>query len=184
MPIFGLFQTKENSIESNEETIDNPESNLANTVSTDYSTFKNRVLLLRKKEQSISYAKLSNPRNNEGRIAVYGDSNCLDATHLEKACYWLLITFLDFAINSHKSSLLQNLNRIEEFKKVKWSPLPLRISSNSIHAVPKHENCEKIDWLTATKQEKDENIEWEVPIGEMVPQDKYGLLPLIDFKVL
>ncbi|KAH8312970.1 hypothetical protein KR067_005631 [Drosophila pandora] len=172
LPIFGLFQTKENSIESNEETIDNPESNLANTVSTDYSTFKNRVLLLRKKEQSISYAKISNPQNNEGRIAVYGDSNCLDATHLEKACYWLLITFLDFAINSHKSSLLQNLNRIEEFKKVKWSPLPLRISSNSIHAVPKHENCEKIDWLTATKQEKDENIEWEVPIGEMVPQDK------------
>ncbi|KAH8329639.1 hypothetical protein KR074_005924 [Drosophila pseudoananassae] len=172
LPIFGLFQTKENSIESNEEIIDNPENNLANTVSTDYSTFKNRVLLLRKKEHSISYAKISNYRNNEGRIAVYGDSNCLDATHLEKACYWLLITFLDFAINSHKSSLLQNLNRIEEFKKVKASPLPLRISSNSIHTVPKNENCEKIDWLTATTQEKDENIEWEVPIGEMVPQEK------------
>ncbi|XP_070135836.1 membrane-bound transcription factor site-1 protease [Drosophila bipectinata] len=172
LPIFGLFQTKENSIESNEEIIDNPENNLANTVSTDYSTFKKRVLLLRKKEHSISYAKIVNSRNNEGRIAVYGDSNCLDATHLEKACYWLLITFLDFAINSHKSSLLQNLNRIEEFKKVKASPLPLRISSNSIHTVPKNENCEKIDWLTATTQEKDENIEWEVPIGEMVPQEK------------
>ncbi|KAH8295715.1 hypothetical protein KR018_005650 [Drosophila ironensis] len=152
VPIFGLFQTKENSVESNEEIISNPENDLINTLSTDYSTFKNRVLLLRKRDHGIAFAKSIDSRiNNEGRIAVYGDSNCLDATHLEKACYWLLITFLDFAINSHKSSLLQNLNRIEEFQKIKGVvPLPLRIASNNIKAQPHTESCEKLDWLSAT----------------------------------
>ncbi|EDW44392.1 membrane-bound transcription factor site-1 protease [Drosophila sechellia] len=151
VPIFGMFQTKANSIQSNEEIIGNAESNLAEAIPTDYSTFKNRVLLLRKKERSISFAKSSNHETkNEGRIAVYGDSNCLDSTHLEKACYWLLITFLDFAINSHKSSLLQNLNRISEFHKLERAPLPLRISRSILKS--QDNNCEQFEWLAPTKR--------------------------------
>ncbi|XP_017072489.1 membrane-bound transcription factor site-1 protease [Drosophila eugracilis] len=154
LPIFGMFQTKANSIDSKEEIMSLAESNLVEAIPTDYSTFKNRVLLLRKKERSISLAKVNT--NSEGRIAVYGDSNCLDSTHLEKACYWLLITFLDFAINSHKSSLLQNLNRISEFHKLKRPPLPLRISSNNSKSSPQHNICEKIHWLPLSKRESAE----------------------------
>ncbi|KAL5572655.1 hypothetical protein UlMin_022252 [Ulmus minor] len=32
----------------------------------------------------------------EGRIAVYGDSNCLDSSHMVTNCYWLLRRILDF----------------------------------------------------------------------------------------
>ncbi|OIV94251.1 hypothetical protein TanjilG_00102 [Lupinus angustifolius] len=32
----------------------------------------------------------------EGRIAVYGDSNCLDSSHMVTNCYWLLRKMLDF----------------------------------------------------------------------------------------
>ncbi|XP_070070708.1 membrane-bound transcription factor site-1 protease [Drosophila takahashii] len=155
VPIFGMFQTRINSIESNEEIISNAESNLVEAIPTDYSTFKNRVLLLRKKEQGISFAKFNNYQSNsEGRIAVYGDSNCLDSTHLEKACYWLLITFLDFAINSHKSSLLQNLNRISEFHKLKKTPLPLRISSSNLKLSSQNNICEQFHWLASTKKDR------------------------------
>ncbi|XP_052844350.1 membrane-bound transcription factor site-1 protease [Drosophila gunungcola] len=154
VPIFGMFQTKANSIESDEEIMSNAESNLVEIIPTDYVAIKNRVLLLRKKEQSINFAKINNYQtNSEGRIAVYGDSNCLDSTHLEKACYWLLITFLDFAINSHKSSLLQNLNRISEFHKQKRAPLPLRISTNNSKPGSQNNICEKFDWLIATKRD-------------------------------
>ena len=34
---------------------------------------------------------------NGGRIVVYGDSNCIDASHLNGACWWLLEAALAFA---------------------------------------------------------------------------------------
>lgn len=48
---------------------------------------------------------------HEGRIVVYGDSNCLDSTHLEKPCFWLLDAMLEFTMNSHVPGLLSDLNR-------------------------------------------------------------------------
>lgn len=32
----------------------------------------------------------------EGRVAVYGDSNCLDSSHMVTNCYWLLRKILDY----------------------------------------------------------------------------------------
>lgn len=32
----------------------------------------------------------------KGRIAVYGDSNCLDSSHMVSNCYWLLKKLLDY----------------------------------------------------------------------------------------
>lgn len=46
-----------------------------------------------------------------GRIVVYGDSNCLDSTHLEKPCFWLLDAMLEFTMTSHVPGLLSDLNR-------------------------------------------------------------------------
>lgn len=41
-----------------------------------------------------------------GRIAVYGDSNCLDSSHMVTNCYWLLKKILDFTSKNIKDSLL------------------------------------------------------------------------------
>jgi membrane-bound transcription factor site-1 protease len=42
----------------------------------------------------------------EGRIAVYGDSNCLDSSHMVTNCYWLLRKIVDFTGNRVKDPIL------------------------------------------------------------------------------
>ncbi|KAH9800710.1 subtilisin-like protease SBT6.1 [Citrus sinensis] len=42
----------------------------------------------------------------EGRIAVYGDSNCLDSSHMVTNCYWLLRKILDFTSANIRDSVL------------------------------------------------------------------------------
>ncbi|GAA0146676.1 serine protease [Lithospermum erythrorhizon] len=41
-----------------------------------------------------------------GRIAVYGDSNCLDSSHMVTNCYWLLKRILDFTSRGIKDPVL------------------------------------------------------------------------------
>ncbi|KAJ4958200.1 hypothetical protein NE237_025311 [Protea cynaroides] len=41
-----------------------------------------------------------------GRIAVYGDSNCLDGSHMVTNCYWLLRKILDFTSRNIKDAVL------------------------------------------------------------------------------
>lgn len=41
-----------------------------------------------------------------GRIAVYGDSNCLDSSHMVTNCYWLLKKMMDFTNRNAKDPIL------------------------------------------------------------------------------
>lgn len=41
-----------------------------------------------------------------GRVAVYGDSNCLDSSHMVTNCYWLLKKLLDFTSHDIKDPVL------------------------------------------------------------------------------
>ena len=34
--------------------------------------------------------------SRSGRIVLYGDSNCLDNSHLQKDCYWMLDALLQY----------------------------------------------------------------------------------------
>ena len=49
-------------------------------------------LLLKQADSAI----LGFTEMGEGRIAVYGNSNCLDSSHMVTNCYWLLKKMLDF----------------------------------------------------------------------------------------
>uniref|UniRef100_J3MBK0 Uncharacterized protein n=1 Tax=Oryza brachyantha TaxID=4533 RepID=J3MBK0_ORYBR len=42
----------------------------------------------------------------KGRIAVYGDSNCLDSSHMVTNCYWLLRKIVEFTGNRIKDPVL------------------------------------------------------------------------------
>ncbi|BFF98728.1 membrane-bound transcription factor site-1 protease [Drosophila madeirensis] len=164
VPILGLFQTNSS----------NEGNNDADTISIDDPKHKGRFLRPKLGKRNLSYLQNVNVPH-EGRIAVYGDSNCLDSTHIEKACYWLLITFLDFAMNAHKSSLLQNLNRMSEFRKVADKPLPLRISSNSSKPAVTDRSarllhCEQLDWLSPTLSKTNHHVE-EQPTVEWVASE-------------
>ncbi|KAK3034341.1 hypothetical protein RJ639_032239 [Escallonia herrerae] len=41
-----------------------------------------------------------------GRIAIYGDSNCLDSSHMVTNCYWLLKKILDFTSKNRRDPVL------------------------------------------------------------------------------
>lgn len=45
--------------------------------------------------------QLSSP----GRVVVYGDSNCLDNSHLQKDCLWLLSAILEYSMAGHFSGV-------------------------------------------------------------------------------
>ncbi|CAN7005779.1 unnamed protein product [Brassica rapa subsp. trilocularis] len=42
----------------------------------------------------------------DGRVGVYGDSNCLDSSHMVTNCYWLLKKMLDFTSSNIKDPVL------------------------------------------------------------------------------
>lgn len=50
-----------------------------------------------------------------GRVVVYGDSNCLDSSHMVTNCYWLLLKFLDFTSSNIKDPILFRESAKREF---------------------------------------------------------------------
>lgn len=74
----------------------------------------------------------------EGRIAVYGDSNCLDSTQLEKPCFWLLDALLEYTMAGHVPALLADLNRRQHIDlTASAAPLPVRFVPNNLHMYSK-----------------------------------------------
>ncbi|KAL0374343.1 UNVERIFIED_CONTAM: Subtilisin-like protease SBT6.1 [Sesamum radiatum] len=62
-----------------------------------------------------------------GRIAVYGDSNCLDSSHMVTNCYWLLKKILDFtAGNIRDPVLFSDSSRQDKTLHVDDNQLPSR----------------------------------------------------------
>lgn len=49
-------------------------------------------------------------KRRSGRLAIYGDSNCLDSSHLEKACFWMLDAILEYTSSGHMSKLFLDNN--------------------------------------------------------------------------
>lgn len=63
----------------------------------------------------------------EGRITVYGDSNCLDSSHMVTNCYWLLKKILDFTASNIKDPVLfSDLSRQDKTLHLDDSQLPSR----------------------------------------------------------
>ncbi|XP_035792617.1 membrane-bound transcription factor site-1 protease-like isoform X2 [Anopheles albimanus] len=87
--------------------------------------------------------KLDDGNRNEvgptgGRIAVYGDSNCLDSTHLEKPCFWLLDSLLEYTMTGHVTSLLRELNSSRRTEQLEENAKPpQRMQHNNLHLYSK-----------------------------------------------
>ncbi|XP_055854672.1 membrane-bound transcription factor site-1 protease isoform X2 [Episyrphus balteatus] len=120
-------------------------------------------------QDEVPEAKVSSINNEpnikraEGRIAIFGDSNCLDSTHLEKPCYWLLDALLEFTMNSHVSNLLRDLNKINQITMPeKRKPLPSRLAGSNLHQYSK-----VLDPNSPSKKReipKCVQMDWEQPI--------------------
>ncbi|XP_031630822.1 membrane-bound transcription factor site-1 protease isoform X2 [Contarinia nasturtii] len=75
--------------------------------------------------------------SNEGRIVVYGDSNCLDSSHIEKPCFWLLDALLEYTMTSHVSTILKDLNHSPNIKFSATNAKPKRLPNNNLHLYSK-----------------------------------------------
>lgn len=69
-----------------------------------------------------------------GRIALYGDSNCLDTSHLQKDCFWMLKAILEYT--AHKV-LPSNLYMQDPVQLPPMLELPERMEGNHLHRYSK-----------------------------------------------
>ncbi|KXJ78974.1 hypothetical protein RP20_CCG002845 [Aedes albopictus] len=107
-----------------------------------------------------------------GRIAVYGDSNCLDSTHLDKPCFWLLDSLLEYTMTSHVTNLLKDLNSTRHSDVLSDTKPPARLANNNLHLYSK---------VLGPGNEKRQlprcqQLKWEHPISlNMSTLSGYGL---------
>uniref|UniRef100_A0A182P1R8 Membrane-bound transcription factor site-1 protease n=1 Tax=Anopheles epiroticus TaxID=199890 RepID=A0A182P1R8_9DIPT len=106
----------------------------------------------------------SRPEVAGGRIALYGDSNCLDSTHLEKPCFWLLDSLLEYTMTAHVTGLLRDLNVSRQLEQIEENvKLPQRMPNNNLHLYSK-----VLVPHTTTGEKRPipvcQRLEWEHPV--------------------
>ncbi|XP_018320423.1 membrane-bound transcription factor site-1 protease isoform X2 [Agrilus planipennis] len=98
--------------------------------------------------------------DTSGRVAVYGDSNCLDTSHLERPCYWMLNAILEYASTSHLPTIFTD-NRLKKDTVVVETEIPQRMEGNRLYryskVLEKHlgdpqakqlPQCPRLAWVT------------------------------------
>uniref|UniRef100_A0A6Q2X6K8 Membrane-bound transcription factor site-1 protease n=1 Tax=Esox lucius TaxID=8010 RepID=A0A6Q2X6K8_ESOLU len=77
------------------------------------------------------------PSEGGGRIALYGDSNCIDDSHRQKDCFWLLDALLQYTSYSMTPpSLTHSKSRVAP-PTVTDHPLPERLEGNHLYRYSK-----------------------------------------------
>uniref|UniRef100_A0A9J8BF92 Membrane-bound transcription factor site-1 protease n=1 Tax=Cyprinus carpio carpio TaxID=630221 RepID=A0A9J8BF92_CYPCA len=77
------------------------------------------------------------PSEGGGRIALYGDSNCIDDSHRQKDCFWLLDALLQYTSYSMSPpSLTHSKNRVAPPTGTD-RPLPQRLEGNHLYRYSK-----------------------------------------------
>ncbi|XP_051726643.1 LOW QUALITY PROTEIN: membrane-bound transcription factor site-1 protease [Ctenopharyngodon idella] len=77
------------------------------------------------------------PSEGGGRIALYGDSNCIDDSHRQKDCFWLLDALLQYTSYSMTPpSLTHSKNRVVPPTGTD-RPLPQRLEGNHLYRYSK-----------------------------------------------
>nr|CAD7458320.1 unnamed protein product [Timema tahoe] len=76
----------------------------------------------------------SKASEKSGRVAVYGDSNCLDNSHLQKDCFWMLDALLEYSSMGHLPSIFKDHQA--EFEN-HITELPQRMEGNHLYRYSK-----------------------------------------------
>uniref|UniRef100_A0A8C4S5P3 Membrane-bound transcription factor peptidase, site 1 n=1 Tax=Erpetoichthys calabaricus TaxID=27687 RepID=A0A8C4S5P3_ERPCA len=77
------------------------------------------------------------PSDGGGRIALYGDSNCIDDSHRQKDCFWLLDALLHYtSFGVMPTSLSHSDNRVQPPTGLDH-PLPERLEGNHLYRYSK-----------------------------------------------
>ncbi|XP_060535660.1 membrane-bound transcription factor site-1 protease isoform X2 [Cylas formicarius] len=78
----------------------------------------------------------SKATDRSGRIIVYGDSNCIDGSHLEANCYWMLNAMLEYTSTSHLPPIFSD-NRMSGWRDTVETERPRRMDQNKLHRFSK-----------------------------------------------
>ncbi|CAL1681030.1 unnamed protein product [Lasius platythorax] len=70
-----------------------------------------------------------------GRLVVYGDSNCIDDSHLQKSCFWMLDAILEYTTTGYIPTIFMNENQrkhktVKTTSNIEIGKLPLRMEGN------------------------------------------------------
>ncbi|XP_056009187.1 membrane-bound transcription factor site-1 protease-like isoform X2 [Ostrea edulis] len=68
-----------------------------------------------------------------GRVALYGDSNCLDNSHMQKDCFWMLSAILEYTAYNNLVQLFSNQDKVV----LPPVDLPNRMEGNHLHRYSK-----------------------------------------------
>lgn len=74
--------------------------------------------------------------DHSGRIVIYGDSNCLDMSNLDKACYWMLDAILEYTSSMHLPAVFKN-NRAKDLGGSVKTVAPQRMEGNRLYRYSK-----------------------------------------------
>ncbi|XP_026166979.1 membrane-bound transcription factor site-1 protease-like [Mastacembelus armatus] len=77
------------------------------------------------------------PSNGGGRIALYGDSNCIDDSHRQKDCFWLLDALLQYTSYSMTPPSLSHSHSRVAPPTGTEHPLPQRLEGNHLYRYSK-----------------------------------------------
>ncbi|XP_075693673.1 membrane-bound transcription factor site-1 protease isoform X1 [Rhinoderma darwinii] len=104
-------------------------------------TFKDQGLEVLKQETSIvenvPVLGLYQTPPGGGRIVLYGDSNCLDDSHRQKDCFWLLDSLLQYTSNELLPASLSHSENRQKPPTGEGIPLPERMEGNHLHRYSK-----------------------------------------------
>lgn len=70
-----------------------------------------------------------------GRIIIYGDSNCIDTSHLEVPCYWMLNAMLEYTSTSHLPSIFKEHQ--DTWNDIVETDVPSRMEKNRLYRYSK-----------------------------------------------
>lgn len=76
----------------------------------------------------------SKAAEKSGRVVVYGDSNCLDNSHLQKDCFWMLDALLEYTSTGHLPSIFKDH---QSQLRHKITDLPQRMEGNHLYRYSK-----------------------------------------------
>lgn len=71
----------------------------------------------------------TNSTPNGGRIVLYGDSNCIDNSHLLKDCFWMLTALLEYTSTGHLPPIFMD---VKPYSLPSTQDLPQRMEGNHL----------------------------------------------------
>ena len=79
-----------------------------------------------------------------GRVVVYGDSNCVDSSHMERDCFWLLSAIVEYACHNVIYSPFKE-NQENQAQRDANGKLPKKINSQAFSKYSKVDRNKQIE---------------------------------------